>query len=241
MEISKEKNVFIFNEKGKEIIDNFKKLCDALSIRGREHHKEKVLMRETYRGERIYAEHFVLDNDLYVYDNPDFYFIADGPKEYLSGIPKKDIMYLYALRGSDGSYTINLGGIENGFMIFSTSIEIRRNGEIIIDNKNIGDNYLDSNDYSIFDLAKRNIDIYKTGRDNEHSTEKLEQFKEMVGLNELKKNGNLNESIIRGLAETVASYREVLGPKGFNNLMDELEKIRPINQPKLNDGFDKTR
>ena len=41
MKISKEQNVFIFNEKGKEIIDNFKKLCEALSIRGREHHKEK--------------------------------------------------------------------------------------------------------------------------------------------------------------------------------------------------------
>ena len=192
MKISKEQNMFIFNEKGKEIIDNFKKLCKALSIRGREHHKEKVLMSETYRGERIYAEHFVLDNDLYVYDHPDFYFIADGPKEYLSGIPKKDIMYLYALRGSDGSYTINLGGIENRFMIFSTSIEISQEGEIIIDN-NAGENYLDSNDHSIFDLAKRNIDIYKTGRANRYSTERLEHFKEMVGLNELEKNGNLNE------------------------------------------------
>jgi len=224
MKISKEQNVFIFNEKGKEIIDNFKKLCEALSIRGREHHKEKVLMRETYRGERIYAEHFVLDNDLYVYDNPDFYFIADGPKEYLSGIPKKDIMCLYALRNSDG-YTINLQGIEKGMMIFSTSIEISQDGKIIIDN-NVGENYLDTNDHSIFDLAKRNIDIYTTGRANKYSTEKLKQFKEMVGLNELERNGNLNESIIRGLVETVASYREELGPEGLSQLKDEVEKIR---------------
>lgn len=224
MEISKKQNVFIFNEKGKEIIDNFKKLCKALSIRGREHHKEKVLMSETYRGERIYAEHFVLDNDLYVYDNLDFYFIADGPKEYLSGIPKKDIMCLYALRNSDG-YTINLRGIEKGMMIFSTSIEISQGGEIIIDN-HVGENYLDSNDYSIFDLAKRNIDIYKTGRANKYSTERLEHFKEMVGLNELEKNGNLNESIIRGLVKTVASYREELGSEGYKKLMDELAKTR---------------
>ena len=233
MEISKKQNVFIFNEKGKEIIDNFKKLCKALSIRGREHHKEKEFMGRNHRREAIYADHFVLDNGLYVYDNPDFYFIADGPERNLSGIPKKDIMCLYALRNSDG-YTINLQGIEKGMMIFSTSISIMRNGEIIIDNKNIGDNYLDSNDHSIFDLAKRNIDIYKTGRANKYSTERLEHFKEMVGLNELEKNGNLNESIIRGIVKTVKQFG--FGQEELEDLLQELKRIEPIDKPILPDG-----
>lgn len=182
-----------------------------------------------------------MENGLYVDITPKMIYIGNEPFSKSHSEVDPAGVYLIAIN-NDGLYRVGLTGVEKNRIIFTAEITRKKNGDWMIDNDAMS-TYLDSKDWSLFDVAQRYIEknddaaYLKSKIGNlvlkEERIKRLNQFKDMVGLDDLKKSGNTKQWLIDGLINQIEKYE--LSEEELNALIAELNKMKQPNNQKSNE------
>ena len=231
MEISKETDLYVFRKKAEEVMENTEKIFEKIKEQGKKCEKSEI-------GDMV---SFKMENGLYVDITPKMFYIGNEPisKSY-SGVDPTGV-YLIAIN-NDGMHSVRLTGVEKNRIIFTAEITRKKDGDWMIDNDAMS-TYLDSEDWSLFDVAQRYIEknddaaYLKSKIGNlvlkEERIKRLNQFKDMVGLDGLKKSGNTKQWLIDGLINQIEKYE--LSEEELNALIAELNKMKQPNNQKSNE------
>lgn len=232
MEISKEKDLYVFRKKAEEVMKNTEKIFEKIKEQGKNYEKSEI-------GDMV---SFKMENGLYVDITPEMIYIGNEPISKSHSEVNPTGVYLIAIN-NDGSHSVRLTGVEKNRIIFTAEITRKKDGDWMIDNDAMS-TYLDSEDWSLFDVAQRYIEK----NDNEANLEsnignlvlkkerikRLNQFKDMVGLEDLKKSGNTRQWLIDGLIKQITEYG--LSMEELNALIDELNRIKQPNNQKSSEN-----
>ena len=231
MEISKEKDLYIFRKKAEEVMKNTEKIFEKIKEQGKRYEKSKI-------GEMV---SFKMENGLYVDITPKMFYIGNEPISKSHSEVDPTGVYLIAIN-NDGMHSVRLTGVEKNRIIFTAEITRKKDGDWMIDNDAMS-TYLDSKDWSLFDVAQRYIEknddaaYLKSKIGNlvlkEERIKRLNQFKDMVGLDDLKKSGNTKQWLIDGLINQIEKYE--LSEEELNALIAELNKMKQPNNQKSNE------
>ena len=234
MKISKETDLYVFRKKAEEVKENTEKIFEKIKEQGKKYEKSEI-------GDMV---SFKMENGLYVNITPKMFYIGNEPISKSHSEVNPTGVYLIAIN-NDGSHSVRLTGVEKNRIIFTAEITRKKDGDWMIDNDAMS-TYLDSKDWSLFDVAQRYIEK----NDNEANLEsnignlvlkkerikRLNQFKDMVGLDDLKKSGNTRQWLIDGLINQIEKYE--LSEEELNALIAELNKMKQPNKQQLSEKRD---
>ncbi len=229
MKISKETDLYVFEKKAEEVMKNTEKIFEKIKEQGKKYEKSEI-------GDMV---SFKMENGLYVDITPKIFYIGNEPISKSHSEENPTGVYLIAIN-NDGMHSVMLTGVEKNRIIFTAEITRKKDGDWMIDNDAMS-TYLDSKDWSLFDVAQRYIEknddaaYLKSKIGNlvlsEERIKRLNQFKDMVGLDDLKKSGNTRQWLIDGLKKQIAEYG--LSIEELNTLISELNRIKQPNNQKL--------
>lgn len=231
MRISEETELDIFSEKAKEIMENTEAIIEKIMVQGEQYKKSQI-------GDDF---SFNMENGLEVNKSPEMTWIGNSSTSYVNHrnkYPEYDyIERIYSgiylkVMNQMGFHTVELIGCQNDCIYFSAEITRDYEGNYTLGN-GVGTKYLDTADWSLFDMAIRSI----TETDDEDSKKKLgilaskeekikvlDKFKDMLGVDDLKKSGDTRPWLIDAIIKLAEKYK--LSPKEWEEMNKRYKEIK---------------
>lgn len=230
MIISEETELDVFSEKAKEIMENTEAIIEKIMVQGEKYKKSQI-------GDDF---SFIMENGLEVNKSPEMTWIGNSSTSYVNHrnkYPEYDYIeriysgiYLKVL-DKMGSHTVELLGCKNNRIYFLAEIRRNHHGNYTLGN-GVGTKYLDTADWSLFDMAIRSItetvdedSKKKLGRlaSREEKIKALDKFKDMLGVDDLKKSGDTRPWLIDAIIKLAKKYN--LSPKEWEEMNERYTEI----------------